>query len=228
MQNWTRLYNSVNGFYTKYSNVRGTLQNTITTLSNRAADYDVFLSEIDKLSNAAEIHTALSKLNADFSNYDTLSDSEKALLNTTVTVGGTSTTIYTYAKDYVEYVQELLDDTYEGFTGSYEVSMYDALTNMSSAILGTQWQSEGQGGIGEIYYKLCVMEYSNNEQVHDAYQQFVASVQYDFLLTAYVCTLALRSQVATGTAPEAATAKDQLDKIYNLIFKLRVGTWVDS
>ena len=222
MQNWTRLYNSVNGFYTKYSNVRGTLQNTITTLSNRAADYDVFLSEIDKLSNAAEIHTALSKLNADFSNYDTLNDSEKALLNTTVTVGGTSTTIYTYAKDYVAYVQELLDDTYEGFTGSYEVSMYDALTNMSSAILGTQWQSEGQGGIGEIYYKLCVMEYSNNEKVHDAYQQFVASVQYDFLLTAYVCTLALRSQVATGTAQEAATAMEQLDKIYNLIGRVMI------
>ena len=222
MQNWTRLYNSVNDFYTKYSNVRGTLQNTITTLSNRAADYDVFLSEIDKRLNAAEIHTALSKLNADFSNYDTLSNNEKALLNTTVTVGGTSTTIYTYAKDYVEYVQELLDDTYEGFTGSYEVSMYDALTNMSSAILGTQWQSEGQGGIGEIYYKLCVMEYSNNEQVHDAYQQFVASVQYDFLLTAYVCTLALRSQVATGTAQEAATAMEQLDKIYKLIGRVMI------
>lgn len=227
MQEWTTTYTQINNFYTKYSDVRTTLQTTIKTLEGRAADYDAFLETVSSQSNGDEINAALAKLDIACSNCDSLTDSEKELLNTTIEFNGSSYTVYGYIKDYSEYTLNLLEDTYDGFASGYSTDMYMTLQNMADFILGQKWQNGGNGGIGEVYYKLAVMSCSNSEEAHEEYKKFVAGVQYDFLLTAYVCALSLKSQIAYNEQMnvnynETATYREYLNSIDELMERVLI------
>ena len=227
MQNWTTIYTQINNFYTKYGDVRTTLESTIEALNNRATDYDDFLATVSAQTDGANIRAAIDKLDAACSNYDSLTDEEKTLLSTEITFNGSTYTVYKYVSDYSAYVYETLDGIYDKFASGYSVDMYTSLLNMANYILGQNWTSSESCGIGELYYKLSMMTYSNSDEVHEAYESFVAGVEYDFLLTAYVCALSLKSQIAYleqtgGNSSTIATYKENLETIDDLIGQVLV------
>lgn len=218
MREWSSTYTQLNNFYTKYGDVRRTLETTIRTLNNRSGDYDRFLEAVSARSDGAAILSAIDKLNIDCSNYDSLSSSEQQYLNTSIELDGTSYTVYKYISDYSTFVRNELKRIYDKFQSGYSTDMYMSLLNMTDYIVGENWTNGGNGGIGEIYYKLCVMGMNNSDEVHRAYESFVASVQYDFLLTAYVCSLSLKSQIASSTnSAEIATLTGYLNNVDDVI-----------
>ena len=218
MREWQSTYTQINNFYTKYSDVRRTLETTIETLNSRSADYDRFMDAVSAHSNGSNINYALSLLNVDCSNYDSLDELRKSYLDTSIELDGKSYTVYQYVSDYSSYVRTELKKIYDKFANGYSTDMFMSLQNMADYILGQNWTNGSNGGIGEIYYKLAVMSCSNSDEVHKAYQSFVTSVQYDFLLTAYVCSLSLKSQIACSTnTAEISTLTSYLNRVEDLI-----------
>ena len=224
MQEWTTIYSQINNFYVKYGDVRTTLEIKVDTLNNRSADFDRFMEAVSKHSNGSSIELAISKLDISCLNYNSLTEEEKTLLDTEISFDGKTYTVYKYVKDYVDFVRAFLEDTYDEFGDGYSDDMYASLMNMANFILGKNWQN-GNTGIGEIYYKLAIMGSSTSDEAHASYESFVAGVHYDFLLTAYVCSLSLKSQIeylelTGGNISTINTLESYLDNVDDLIVQV--------
>ena len=229
MQQFTETYGQINSFYTKYGDVRRSLETLISDLNDTTVEHEGVLNAVSELSNGNAILSAIDKLDVACSNFESLSAEDQSLLKTSITYNGKTDTVYNFVLQYVEHVNSSLENVYKTFASDFDLNMFTMLQNMSDYILGSKWQNSQNGGIGEIYYKLAVMAYSTNTEAHIAYENFISGVLYDYLLTAYVCALSLRSQIAYGEATnsniyDVATMKTNLSKINNMIEQVLVYT----
>jgi len=228
MRNWATVYSQIDYFYNKYADVKTTLQTDLKTLNDRHADYEEFLRVAYSQGNGEEIKAVVNKLGLNYEkSYATLTEAERALLDTTIISKGHSSKVGKYVSDYTTYLYNYLKGSYQNFASGYSTNMYMTFLNMADYILGKKTLIGS--GIGEVFYKLAIMGSSNSIEVHDSYKQFMSNVISDFMLTGYVCNLSLQMQANYLEAydqnvSEIQTYNDYVENIQNVILKVLAYT----
>ncbi len=195
MEGYTTLLTNMDNYYDRFDGLYSVENGLISDLNNLQSLYGEFIDAINAQENGYEIMDILSEFTLNYDeSYGKLSDEEKALLNTSIMIGTTNTTVNNYYVSYISAFDQKMSEIYEKNDG-YISNICEASNYLKEYIMG---ETTGQSNVGicENYYKLAMLSNSNSEEVHQSYLSFRNSVLVDYYKTVYLATLACNYKLA--------------------------------
>lgn len=223
----TTLLNNLDKYYSSFDGLLSVEETILQDLSNFQKNITTFVEAVGELKNSEEVSAVINKCTLNYAgSYDELSEEEKELLNTEVTLNETETVkVGEYLEDYLELLHTYMTETIFQKSSGYTSNIYDTVKLMGEYITGDV-QSVGNVGVGEIFYKMSMLDKSTNVEVHEAYKSFMSTILQDYAVTAYLCELSLSYQIAYETANDGNTVlikgyKERLNSVCTQMEKVQ-------